>query len=196
MNVKPVLGDWEIPRISVIRAAEHRAFVEMPIPGKVGSLWQDMNAAPTNLVIGGSLFGDEAKNQFLEDVRGKFKAGEPLTFVADIITATDIQYVIIETLRFEENAHRPDQIDYLIVLKESPPPPPPSDPFGGLDAGLLDQAGALMDAVGGALDALDALANLPSFSDPTAPLQGALEGVNGVVGQLGGVGDAIRNLFG
>ena len=39
MKVKPLLGDWEIPRIESIRAAERRSLVELPVPGRVGSLF-------------------------------------------------------------------------------------------------------------------------------------------------------------
>ena len=100
MNVKPMLGDWEIPRIASIQTLEHRMFVEMPVPGRVGSLFQDLNTTPTRIAISGSLYGDEARNAFLEALRGKFREGVPVTFVADIVTATEVQYVIIETLRF------------------------------------------------------------------------------------------------
>ena len=121
MNVKPMLGDWEIPRIASINTLERRAFVEMPVPGRVGSLFQDLNTTPTRIAISGSLYGDEARNAFLEELRGKFRQGVPVTFVADIVTATEVQYVIIETLRFQESGTKPDQIDYFMVLQESPP---------------------------------------------------------------------------
>lgn len=196
MKVKPLLGDWEIPHIELIRTAEQRNFVEMEVPGRVGSTYQDMNTSPTNILIRGSLYGDETRDEFLETVRDKFKSGEPLTFVADIITATEIQYVVIESLRFEENGARPDQMDYMLVLKESPPPPPPPDPLGGLDAGLLDQAAGFLDAVTGALDALDALANVPNFGDPTAPLSGALDGVGAALSSLGDITSDLGDLFG
>jgi hypothetical protein len=196
MRVKPMLGDWEIPRIESIRALEHRSFVEFPVPGRVGSLFQDMNTAPTRLAIAGSLYGDEARDQFLEDLRSKFQAGEPVTFVADITTATEIQYVIIETLLVEESGTRPDQIDYQILIRESPPPPPPPDPLGGLDTGLLDQAGDFLDSVTGALDVLDGLLDLPELSDPTAPLTGTLDGVTSALDELGGITSDLESLFG
>lgn len=201
MKVKPVLGDWEVPHIEVIRTMERRSFAELPVPGRAGSLFQDLNTEPTRVVISGSLFGDENRDAFLEELRGKFSVGEPVTFVADIVTATSVQYVIIETLRMEESGVKPDQIDYHIVLRESPPPPPPSDPFASLDAGLLDQAGSFLDSVTGALDALDALASIaaggiPDFSDPTPPLQGALDGVKSAMSGLGDVAGSISELFG
>ncbi len=196
MNVKPVLGDWEIPRIAVIEAAERRMFVDLAVPGRAGSLYQDLNSAPTRIALSGSLYGDETRTAFLEQLRGKFRAGQPVTFVADILTATEVQYVIIETLRFEQRGTHPDITDYQIVLRESPPPPPPPDPLGGLDAGLLDQAAGMIDTVTGALDAIAALGSVPDFSDPTGPLQGALDGVTGAVDGLGSALDPLRAIFG
>src|ERR1041385_6478374 len=188
MKQKPVLGDWEVPRIEFLGTTEKRSLVELPVPGKTGSLFQDLNSAPTRSVIEGSLYGDEARDQFLTDLRGKYSAGDPVTFVADIITATEVQYVVIEELRMEQSSRRGDQMDYRFSLRESPPPPPPPDPLGGLDAGLLDQAKGLVDAAAGALDAISKLGSLPDFKDPTPKLKGALDGVKSVTGGLAGVG--------
>jgi hypothetical protein len=196
MNVKPVLGDWEIPHIADIRTLERRSYVELPIPGRMGSLFQDMNTAPTRVVIVGSLYGDEDRNDFLDQVRTKFYAGEPLTFVGDIVTATEIQYVVIETLQFEQSGTRPDQIDYLIVLRESPPPPPPPDALGELDASLLEQAGGFLDSVSGALAAIDGLGSIPNISDPTPPLRETLDDVSTVLDGLSGITGSLSELFG
>ncbi len=177
MTVKPVLGDWEVPRIASIRTLEQRRYVELAVPGKVGSLFQDLNTVPTRVAIAGSLYGTEAQSEFLETLRGKFQAGEPVTFVADIITATEVQYVVIETLEVQESGLYPDQLDYVLVLRESPPPPPPPNPLGGLDTGLLDQAAGFLDTVTGALDAIAGLGNIPDISDPTAQITPVLDGV-------------------
>ena len=40
---------------------------------------------------------------------------------------------------------RPDQTDYLFVLRESPPPPPPPDLLG-MDSDSLDQADGFLDS--------------------------------------------------
>jgi len=197
MIVRPVLGSWEIPNIVSIQTLEQRSFVELPVPGRVGSLFQDMNSAPTRIAITGSLYGDQNRDDFLEEVRSKFQAGEPLTFVADIVTATEIQYVIIDTLHFEESGSRPDEIEYAIILRESPPPPPPPDPLGGLDSDLLDQAGDFIDSVNGALDALDMLGgDIPDLSDPTVPLANTLDEVTSALDELGGITSALTDLFG
>ncbi len=196
MNVRPVLGDWEIPRIDHIESFERRQYVEFPIPGRVGSLFQDMNTTPTAILITGSLYGDETRNEMLEDVRTRFQSGEPLTFVADIVTATQIQYVIIEQLLFEEYSTTPDELRYQMLLLESPPPPPPPDPLGSLDSDLLDQAGSLVDSVAGALDVIDALGDIPDISDPTSDLPGALDSVTGATTGLDTNLSSLSELFG
>lgn len=196
MAVKPVLGDWEVPRVAMMRTAEARKFAELAVPGRQGSLFQDLNAEPTLVEIAGSLFADEERSEFLTTVREKFRAGEPVTFVADITEATDIQFVVIDSMRFEQRADRPDEVFYHLALRESPPPPPPPDPLGGIDTSLLDEAAGFVDSVTDALDALDALANLPDFSDPTALLGGTLDQVTTALDQLGGVTSAITDLFG
>lgn len=196
MNAKPMLGDWEIPRIASIRMLERRAFAELPVPGRSGSLLQDLASEPARMAIAGSLYGDEARDAFLEEVRAKFQAGEALTFVGDIVHATEIQYVVIDELRIEESGERPDQIDYRLVLRASPPPPPPPDPLGGLDAGLLDQAGGLLDTVTGALDALAQLGDAPALGNPTEPLSGLLDEVGAATSSLSGPLDNLSNLLG
>ncbi|MCP4338719.1 MAG: hypothetical protein GY799_07460 [Desulfobulbaceae bacterium] len=196
MNVKPVLGDWEIPRIQSIQSLERRNFVELDIPGRVGSLFQDMNTGPTRVAICGSLYGDEARNEFLEELRGKFREGEPVTFVGDIVTATEVQYVLIETLQFEESGLKPDQLDYFIILKESPPPPPPPDPLGGIDTALLDQAGDFLDSVTGALDVINSIGSVPDLSDPTADLTSALDGVTSATSGLDDALSPLQSIFG
>lgn len=196
MSVKPMLGDWEIPRVALLRTEEARRFAEQAIPGRQGNLLQDLNSAPLVLELAGSLFQEEERNAFLQTVREKFRAGAPLTFVADITTATDLQFVVVEAMSFEESAERPDEISYHLRLRESPPPPPPPDPLGALDASLLDAAGDFLDGVTAALDALDALANLPDFSDPSALLGGTLDGVGAALAGLNDIGSQLSDLFG
>lgn len=195
MTTKPVLGDWEVPRIQKLRSNQQRRIAELPVPGRAGSLLQDLNSAPTSIEIHGSLFAEE-RSEFLTSVREKFQAGEPLAFVADITEATDIQYVMIESLVVEESSRHPEQIDYFLKLLESPPPPPPADLLGDIDDGLLDMAGDFIDGVTDVLDAIDALSDIPDFSDPSALLGGALDNVTGAVGQLDEIGGMIDNLFG
>ena len=195
MNIKPVLGEWEIPRITSIESVEERAFVELQIPGRVGSLFHDMNTAPTRIAISGSLYGDEARNTFLDKVRKKFQDGQAVTFVADILSASKVDYVIIESLELEQVSAQPDELRYRFCLRESPPPPPPPSPLGSLDSDLLDQASGLIDSVGGALDLVQGLGSIPDFSDPTAGVTSALKAVSGATQGLGSIVGPLTELY-
>ncbi|CAM2065246.1 DUF6046 domain-containing protein [Sulfidibacter corallicola] len=196
MNVKPLLDNWEIPRISRIETLEHRHFAEFPVPGRIGSLFQDLDTAPTGILIEGSLYGDEARDTFLESLREKYKAGEPMTFVADILTATEVQYVVVTRLHMCESSADPDVIHYRIHLHESPPPPPDPDPFGDLDLGLLDLAGDFLDSLSGALDLLDGLGSIPDIGDPTPPLTQAVDGITNATSGLGDALEPFKTIFG
>ena len=104
-----------------------------PVPGLLGDLQQDLGAASLAVEICGSLQGDEARDDFLTSVREKFRAGDPVSFVADITTATELDQVLIEELEVEEANDAADSFRYRVVLREyvePPEPPPPIDDLG------------------------------------------------------------------
>jgi len=174
MNVKPMLGEYELVGVLAIESAEQRSLVEHQVPGLAGNYIQDMGTAPNQLTISGTRHGDEDRDDFLNAVREIFNAGEPTTFVADINTATEVTDVVIEDLQIAEVAGSADSFHYRFSLRKyiEPPEPPPT---GLLDAGILADAASLANA----LEVLDALGNLPNLSDPTKPLSGALDKVAG-----------------
>lgn len=196
MAVTPMLGDWVVPRIARLNTVQARKLAAFPVPGRQGSAYQDLGADAAVIEIAGSVFAEEERTAFLDTVQETFAAGTPITFVADITAATDIQYVLIDSLVLEERGTHPGEIAYHLRLRESPPPPPPPDPFGGIDSGLLDAAAGLVDEVGAALDALDALGNIPDFTDPSALLGGTTDEALAAVDRIGEVGATLQSLFG
>lgn len=196
MTTVPMLGDWEIPRIASLRTEESRKLAEHRVPGRAGSVYQDLGAAAVVIDVAGSVFSDDERTGFLDEARSRFAAAEPLTFVADILHATDIQYVLVESLVIEEVATRPGELAYRMRLRESPPPPPPGDPFGDIDAGLLDQAAGFVEGVTDALGAVAALGDIPEFSDPSALVGGATDEAAALIDGLASVGPALQKLFG
>lgn len=196
MSMTPMLGDFELPRVTRLETMETRDFRELAVPGRPGSLFQDLNRQPTRVVIEGSVFGEQAGLDFLAAVREKYLAGTPMTFTSDIATGTDIQYVLLQQLHVQAEASAPGQIDYSVWLSESPPPPPPGGLLEGIDTGLLDAAAGMLDTAMGALDALAALGNVPDLSDPTQALSGIVDGAGPAIGQLGGIGSGLRDLLG
>jgi len=196
MRVRPVIGGWTPPSIERISAFESRRLAVLAVPGLSGDLHQDMGRGALAIEIVGSLATDDARDQFLKDVREKFLAGDPVDFVADIAKESELERVLIEELRMEEVADDPDMFRYRIVLREYTEPPEPPSP--GLDLGA-DLGIDLDDLAALGLDALDLaalLGDVPQVGQILEPLKPAAEALKTVVSSATKVLDPIKTLFG
>jgi hypothetical protein len=199
MKVKPMIGEYEVPGIQRIGTVENRALVEIPVPGLEGAYHQDLGSGAMTIVIEGTLAGDEPRDAFLAAVRAPFAAGEPVDFVADIVTATSVEKVRIADLDVVETATSADSFAYVIALRQHVEPPP-SGPgadlgfgdLGDVAAAIAAEAGALVDALG----IPDLLGSIPELSDPTPPLGGVLDGLSSALAPIAGVSTALAGLFG
>lgn len=195
MIVRPIIDGWEVPRIERIESRERRRLARLAVPGLLGDLQQDLGAGSLAVEIRGSLQGDEARDDFLTSVREKFRAGDPVSFVADITTATELDQVLIEELEVEEVNQAAGSFSYRVVLREYVEPPEPPSPIDdlGSDLGLeLDDLASL------GLDGLklpDLLGDIPSLGDPVAPVQPALEGVKAATEQIPALLDGLKEKF-
>ncbi len=191
MIIKPMLDSWEIPSIESIRCLERRRFVRHGVPGLAGDLHQDLGSESLVVEIRGSLHGDEARDTFFEEIREKFANAEPLSFVADITTATDLEQVIIEDLEVREDNDFSRPFRYRIVLRQYVEPPEPVssfDDFGAeLDPDLDLLAGLGLDG----LELPDLLIDIPEIGNPVEPILPALDstdaavfGITDVLGQF------------
>ncbi len=199
MKVKPMIGEYEVPGIQRIGTIEDRRVVEIPVPGLAGSYHQDLGSGAVSLRIEGTLAGDDARDDFLGKVREMYNAGDPVDFVADIVTATHVEKVLMTDLAVAEVAGTADTFRYAIVLAQHVEPPPPSpgadQGFGDLsdvNAAVAAEAGALA----GAMNVPDLVGALPNLKDPTPPLKETLDGVKSAVGGLSSVGGKLKELFG
>ena len=175
-----MLDDINLPLVEDVRTYEDRAWVALRIPGKDGAAHQDFGRQPVRIRVMGHMLGEDSLAD-LETLRQKFQAFQPLSFTADITTATEIQKVVIDDLRVIEIAGRPQQYQYILYLIEFLPPPPPPLPLQapGLDAD---------DLFGDITDLLDELPDLGALDldlvDPLPPLMGLVDGVAGVAEAL------------
>ncbi len=200
MKIKPMLGGYEVPGIQRIGAIERRRVVEIPVPGLSGSYHQDLGASAASIRIEGTLSGDDSREGFLTEVRDKFSTGDPVDFVADITTATEIDQVIISDLKVQEVAGAPDSFRYALTITQHTEPPPP--PAAGADLGFGDLTGLDLSLDLEAVSLLDLmqipdlLGSVPDFKDPTPPLRGTLDGVKTAMEGLGGITTSLADLFG
>lgn len=197
MKVKPMIGEYEVPGIQRIGTIEARRLVEIPVPGLEGGYHQDLGSGPVSVRIEGTLAGDDPENDFLGKVRQMYNAGDPVNFVADIITATHVDKVLVTDLVLREVAGSADTFRYTVVLTQHVEPPPPSTGLGFGDlsdvtAGIAAEAAA----AAGAMNVPDLLSTLPDLKDPTPPLKGTLDGVKSAVEGISAIGGQLKNVFG
>lgn len=179
-----MIGEWAVPRIERIGTVDRRRLARLSVPGLAGDLHHDLGSHSLAVEIEGSLNGDTERDEFLTNVREPFLAGDPLTFVADIATATQLEQVVIEGLEVEEVNDAARSFRYRIRIRQyvEPPEPPPLVDDLGLDLGAeLDQ---LADLGLTGLELPNLLGDIPSIGDPTPPLREALSGVSGALSPL------------
>ena len=190
MKIKPMIGEYEVPGLERIGAAERRRIKEIPVPGLNGSYHQDLGQHPLALVLEGSVQGDDVREGFLSSVRDLFNKGEPVDFVADIVTATSIEKMIVSGLRVDEQADAPDALRYAITLVQYTEPPPEPGPED-MAEDIAAEADALTDIM-----EVPELLGAPDFGDPTPPLQATLDGFKGAMEGLTGLTSVAEELFG
>ena len=175
MLIRPMIGGWEPPRIERIAAKESRHLAVLPVPGLSGDLHQDLGRGALAVEIVGSLAGDEARDDFLKQIREKFLAGDPVDFVADIVKESELERVLIETLEVEEVAGAPDSFRYRIVLREYTEPPEPPAPAADFGLDLDAELDGLADLGLDLLDLPAIAADIPQIGDVLAPIKPAAE---------------------
>jgi hypothetical protein len=126
--VKPMIGDWAVPRIDRIGTVDRRRLARLSVPGLAGGLHHDLGSHSVAVDIEGSLQGDEERDEFLQKVRANLLTGDPLTFVADITTATELELVVIEGLEVEEVNDAARSFRYRIRVRQYVEPPEPPAP--------------------------------------------------------------------
>jgi hypothetical protein len=108
----------EIRSIHALSVYGKRRIVELPIPGSVGNVFQDMGRKPIIISFEGKLTGPNAAN-VLESLNEKFELKKPLPFSTDITPISSITEVVVNdfTVHFDSGFRL--GIRYSMVLKEN-----------------------------------------------------------------------------
>jgi hypothetical protein len=137
------LAGVDLVAVSVLRAAEDRHVVRHHMPGFEGDVLQDLGRGPSQFVIDGILQGDQAQSD-AESLRGAFRGGSPVEFVAALATTLEVQQVMIRSLELHEQSGWPALIHIRAVVVEyiEPPAPAAIGLGGSLGLGDVSLAGA------------------------------------------------------
>ncbi len=212
----PLIGDVTLTAVQRVDQSLDAGFHDVPVLGLEGHAQQRSGRPSHRVAVQGILSGETALDD-LASLQDMAALGDETTFAADIVTALDLQQVVVTHFAASEVAGELGAISYSLELAESPPLPPPAQlsGFGGLDdfglgdlgfdtdilGDLTDLAGDIAGAVDGALaalDALDALAGLADFDfegvlDPVNNVQSA---ITEVASNLGAATSALGEMLG
>lgn len=120
---RPLLGDIDLQQVQKIETEEDQVFTQHSIPALEGDFFQQgLGRRATWVKLTGVLTGAEVQDG-LKTLRDKFRAAEPVDFVADITTATKVNQVIIEEMGVRELAGKPSRFEYALTLREFISPP-------------------------------------------------------------------------
>jgi hypothetical protein len=143
--MRPMLDDLELPQVQAITTCDRRSLAEHKPPGMAGSLLQNMGRRPTQLLVWGVATGSEA-DQFAQNLDKKFRDAKPVPFTSDIVADSKIDNVLIDDLRLQQLAGKPEMYGYVLLLREFIRPAAPED-VSALDAGILSDAQNLLDGI-------------------------------------------------
>jgi len=124
MPVKPMLGGIELQQVQKIETDEDQVLTQHSVPALEGDFLQGLGRRATRVTLSGVMTGADAGAN-LKTLRDKYREGVPVSFVADIATATKVKQVFIEELGVRELAGKPGRFEYQMTLREMIPPPPP-----------------------------------------------------------------------
>ena len=144
-QARPMLGDVELQQVQQLDVEKDHVLAQHAVPALEGDFLQRLGRRATRVTVAGVLTGPDVADG-LTALREKFRAAEPVSFVADIATATRVDQVLIEEMGVRELAGWPQRFEYSFTLREytpapetqrEQPPPPPPPPPPPVDTGTL-----------------------------------------------------------
>jgi hypothetical protein len=176
--MRPMLDDLELPQVQAITTCDRRSLAEHKPPGMKGSLLQNLGRRPTRLLVWGVVTGP-GSDDFASKLDKKFRDGKPVPFASDIVADAKVDQMLIDDLRLQQLAGKPERFGYLLLLREFIKPVAPED-VSALDSGILADAKGLVDGIVGGLGIAQAFATgLQKFVPVFNGFLGRLQQANG-----------------
>jgi hypothetical protein len=157
--MRPMLDGLELPLVQEISSYDRRTLAEHKPPGMSGHLLQNLGRRPARLVLWGVAAGPDAPG-IIEELEKKFRAAKPVPFTADIAKDSEIELMLIDDLKLQELAGKPDRIGYQLTLREFIEPVEPAIAGPSLDTDILGDALNQLDNLTSGLEVLTQLSDV------------------------------------
>jgi hypothetical protein len=117
MPAKPILDGVELQQVEWIEGDQNQIFRQHRVPALEGDFLQQLGRRAKRIKLQGVLTGSNA-GKSLDTLRQKFRLAQPVSFVADIATATKVTRVLIQEMQIREQAGKPERFQYAMTLVE------------------------------------------------------------------------------
>lgn len=128
LYIKSLFGVGAYYSVNNVKISESRNFVEHTMPGRKGSVFQDMGRPAMKIVIEGNisedgifygLSGKAGKNKImLEELHKLCDAGKPVDFLCDMPALFGVSRVVIQEIEATEAKGKKHNYNYKLTLKE------------------------------------------------------------------------------
>ena len=185
------LAGIKLDRIHSIHTDEKADWVQHKTPGLEGNLQQNMGRSLVKVSIDGIFYGPEALNR-LEKLRKVYFKKEPVDFLAEITGQAYFAQVVINQLEIVQDASEPEQFSFSMKLFEYVPPPKVQvTDFVDVDASIVSEAAAFMDAVN-----LPDLMGAPDIQNPLPPIEKVFDELKSTLDGFKDSATSIKELLG
>lgn len=164
------IANIQLNRIHHLATLEQAQWVAHAIPGREGTVTQNMGRASVRLDVRGICYGASAQDD-LEKLRQVYKKREAVDFLAEIVGQAYFSRVVIEQFEVTQRAIAPDEYGYRLIVTEFVPTQAKA---AGAKVNQSIKASAAGFMTASLLpDALQ-MGALPEISNPIEPLRTAL----------------------
>lgn len=164
------IAKTQLHHIHHLSTLETANWVAHTIPGREGTVTQDLGRASVRLDVRGICYGPQAQAD-LDRLRQVYKKREAVDFLAEIVGQAYFSQVIIEQIEVVQAAHAPEEFSYRLVVAEFKPIQTAMAKVNVNKAVKADAANFMKVAT--LPDALR-IGSLPGITNPVAPLQAAI----------------------
>lgn len=146
-RIKPMLGEIELQQVQQLDIDADQILTRHEIPGLESDFFQQEGRRGSKITLSGVVSGAES-GEGLKLLREQFRAAEPVSFVADIISATDLDEVLIKDMEITEIAGKPNRFEYAFTLLEyTAPPAEPTEPPPIIPPPLVQTATLIVEVI-------------------------------------------------
>ncbi|MFQ4135475.1 DNA circularization N-terminal domain-containing protein [Nodosilinea sp. PGN35] len=186
------IANIALTRIHHLATLEQANWVAHRVPGREGTVTQDLGRASVRLDVRGICYGLQAQAD-LERLRQAYKQRQTVDFLAEIVGQAYFSQVIIEQFEVVQRAEAPEEYSYRLIVAEAVSAQAKSSPTAVQPQIKAKAANFMMATL--LPDALS-MGALPEISNPVEPIRRSMTPIQEVTQTIQADTQGLRDILG